>query len=111
MRDIWTFLTLTTAPGPTPSGHVGGKRGSAATKDTTEEDAVAKFVLNDLVGPPPLDVLPVVKEEEWERMQVRRLKGVKPAAARSELAVVIEKEKEKEWLDNWEAGRARSVEG
>jgi hypothetical protein len=44
--------------------HLGGKR----AKEPAEEDPVSQFVLNDLVGPPPADILPVVKEELWERI-------------------------------------------
>jgi hypothetical protein len=58
-------------------------------------------VLNDLVGPPPVDLLPVVREDLWERMQGCRVAGVKPAAARAELGVMIETESEGEWLRGW----------
>jgi hypothetical protein len=88
---------------PRHVGVVGGKRGSNQIKEPAEEDLLTQFVVNDLVGPPPVDLLPVVKEELWERMQGRRRAGVAHAAARAELAVVIEREKEEEWQGAWEA--------
>ena len=67
--------------------------------ENESEDLMPKFVLNDLVGPPPLDMLPVVNEELWERMKCRQsVEGMNPVACRAELAVVMEKEIEDEWL-------------
>ena len=79
--------------------HVGVKR----AKEPAEDDPVSQFVLNDLVGPPPVDLLPVVREELWERMQEHRLAGIKPTAAREELGKMVETESEGDWLRGWKA--------
>jgi len=70
---------------------MGGKR----SKEDDKEDPMPQFVLNDLVGPPSLDMLPVVREELWERMKERQsLRRINQATFREELAAMMEMEEE-----------------
>jgi hypothetical protein len=47
------------------------KRGSAVSFDAKDDDSTTRFVVNNLVGPPPEELLPVVPDEVMETLAVR----------------------------------------
>jgi hypothetical protein len=53
-----------------------GKRGSAACSDAKDpkDDSTTRFVINNLVGPPPEELLPVVPDEVAEIVREERMK-------------------------------------
>lgn len=70
-----------------PAGKRGGAASSVKPAAGGDDDRGSRFVLNDLVGVPPDDLLPVVREDVVEELKER---GLRPSEMRAELSRLLD---------------------